>query len=80
MLNKTLVIYNKKKAGQWSAQKFDLVGSGAPFGRVWERSWEGFGGSGGLLGRLGGSFFHACIQDGLQKWSWRPLGCILARF
>ena len=57
MLNKTLEIYNRKKAGQWSAQKFNLGGSGAPFGRVWGRSWEGFGGSGVSWVVLGALFF-----------------------
>ena len=54
---------------------------------IWERLglhlgwlWEGFGGSWGLLGRFGASFFHACIWSGLQKCSWRHQGWILFRF
>ena len=54
---------------------------------IWERlglhlGWlrEGFGGSWGLLGRFGASFFHACIWSGLQKCSWRHQGWILFRF
>ena len=48
--------------------------------RVLGGFWEAFGGSWGLLGQFLASFFEACIQNALQKGSWRLLGWILAPF
>ena len=61
------------KRGTWKGLELFLGG-------VWGGFWERFGGFGGLAGRFLTSFFHACIWDGLQKWSWRLLDWILARF
>ena len=46
------------------------------FGMVWGGFWEGFGGSWRTLGFLLGP----CIQNTLQKGSWKPLGSVLASF
>ena len=76
-LQKKMQIYDRKKTGQKNALKLALGASWAPFGRVSERFWEGFGDSWGLLGRFWSSFLHACIWNGPQKWSWKLLGSIL---
>ena len=50
------------------------------FGRILERFLERFGASGRLWGHFLASFSGACIQNALQKGSWRLLGSIWASF
>ena len=72
----------KKSMQTWS---WELKAEILDFGGVWDGFWEGLGrvlgGIWRLLGALGpffGIIFHACIWNGLQTCSWKPLGSILA--
>ena len=49
-------------------------------GRVLGGFCKGFGDFWGLLGQFLASFFEACIQNALQKGSWKVLSWILAPF
>ena len=60
-------IRDRKKPGQKSPQKSDLGTSWAPFGRVWGKFWEGFGGSWGFLGCFGSSFFSCLYLEWFSK-------------
>ena len=49
-------------------------------GRVLGGFCKGFGDFWGLLGQFLASFFQACIQNALQKGSWKVLSWILAPY
>ena len=67
-------IRDRKKPGQKSPQKSDLGTSWAPFGKVWGKFWEGFGGSWGFLGCFGSSFFSCLYLEWSSKMLLEPSG------